>query len=91
MAKAEQKSLNSPDEVRIFEKGKIELVNIGGGVVGKILLEPGWRWSRRSYAKPRISSITSPGGCMLSWPTDRNWTSVPVRYRRCRRGTMPGS
>jgi len=31
---AEQKSLSSPDEVRVFEKGRVDLVNIGGGTVG---------------------------------------------------------
>ena len=41
MAKAERKDFTSPDEVRKFEKGKVELVNIGGGVVGRLTLEPG--------------------------------------------------
>jgi hypothetical protein len=45
MAKAERKDLSSPDEVRTFEKGKLDLVKIGGGVVGRLTLEPGWRWS----------------------------------------------
>jgi hypothetical protein len=45
MAKAELKDFASPDEIRTFEKGKIELIHIGGGVVGKLTLEPGWRWS----------------------------------------------
>jgi hypothetical protein len=43
MARAERKNFNSPDEVRTFEKGKIELLNIGGGIVGRLTLEPGWR------------------------------------------------
>ena len=50
MAKAEQKSLAKPDEVRTFPKGKLELINIGGGVVGKLTLEPGWKWSE--HVKP---------------------------------------
>jgi len=41
----ERKDLKSPDEVRTFEKGKLELVKIGGGVVGRLTLEPGWKWS----------------------------------------------
>ena len=45
MGKAEHKDFKSPDEVRTFEKGKLELLNIGGGVVGRLTLEPGWRWS----------------------------------------------
>jgi quercetin dioxygenase-like cupin family protein len=50
MAKAENKSVGKPDEVRNFEKGHIDLVNIGGGVVGKAVFEPGWRWSE--HVKP---------------------------------------
>ncbi len=50
MAKAEYKDFMKPDEVRTFEKGKVELLNIGGGVVGKLTLEPGWRWS--DHVKP---------------------------------------
>ena len=50
MARAERKDLRSPDEIRTFEKGKVELVNIGGGTVGRLTLEPGWRWSQ--HVKP---------------------------------------
>ena len=47
MGSAEQKGFKAPDEVRKFEKGKVELVKIGHGVVGRLTLEPGWRWSTR--------------------------------------------
>jgi hypothetical protein len=39
------KSLNSPEEVRTFDKGKIEIVNIGGALIGRATFEPGWKWS----------------------------------------------
>jgi hypothetical protein len=45
MAKAELKDFASPDETRTFEKGKLELLHLGGGVVGRLTLQPGWRWS----------------------------------------------
>jgi len=32
----ERKDLGTPDEVRTFEKGTLELVKIGGGVIGHI-------------------------------------------------------
>jgi quercetin dioxygenase-like cupin family protein len=35
----------SPDETRIMEKGKFEVVRIGGLTVGRATYEPGWRWS----------------------------------------------
>ena len=34
-----------PDEVRTFEKGKFELVRIGGMTVGRATYNAGWKWS----------------------------------------------
>ena len=39
------KRFESPDEVRVMEKGKFELVNIGGITIGRATYEPGWKWS----------------------------------------------
>ena len=50
MQAVEQKAFAQPDEVRVFDKGKLELVNIRGGAVGRLTLEPGWRWS--THVKP---------------------------------------
>lgn len=41
----EHKDLDKPDEVRSFPKGRLELINVDGGTVGRLVLEPGWRWS----------------------------------------------
>jgi hypothetical protein len=41
----EHKTYAAPDEVREFPKGKVEVLKIGGGTVGKLTLNPGWRWS----------------------------------------------
>lgn len=46
MANAEYKNFSSPDETRNFNHGKLELLNISGGSVGRLTLEPGWRWSQ---------------------------------------------
>ena len=35
----------SPGETREFEKGRFELVRIGGVTVGRATYEPGWKWS----------------------------------------------
>jgi mannose-6-phosphate isomerase-like protein (cupin superfamily) len=45
MAQVEAKDYGKPDEVRRFPHGRIELLQIGGGTVGRMTLEPGWRWS----------------------------------------------
>lgn len=39
------KRFEQPDEVRHFEKGKFELVNIGGTTIGRATYAPGWKWS----------------------------------------------
>jgi hypothetical protein len=39
------KRFETPDETRVFEKGKLEIVRIGGMTVGRASYEPGWRWS----------------------------------------------
>ena len=39
------KRFEKPDESRLFEKGKFEIVNIGGMTVGRASYEPGWKWS----------------------------------------------
>jgi hypothetical protein len=43
--KFESKSLNLPEEVRKFEKGNVEIVNIAGAAIGRATFEPGWKWS----------------------------------------------
>ncbi len=50
MASAEAKDFAAPDEVRTFEKGRAEILNMGGGVIGRLVLEPGWRWM--DHVKP---------------------------------------
>lgn len=47
---AEHKDFKKPDETRKFEKGKLELLNMGGGTIGLLTLEPGWQWSK--HVKP---------------------------------------
>ncbi len=45
LEKPECKSFSAPAEVRKFEKGKVELVNVGGVTIGRAIFEPGWKWS----------------------------------------------
>src|SRR2546427_7022012 len=35
----------SPDETRVMEKGKFEVVHIGGLTGCRATYEPGWRWA----------------------------------------------
>ncbi len=45
MASLNAKSLDSPDEVREFDNGKVDVVKIGETIVGRASFRPGWRWS----------------------------------------------
>ena len=49
-AKAEQKNFTASDETREFEYGTLDLLRIGGAEIGRLTLQPGWRWSE--HVKP---------------------------------------
>lgn len=40
------KRVDSPDEVRSFENGKVEVVNLRGFSILRMTLQPGWKWSK---------------------------------------------
>ncbi|HEX7033611.1 MAG TPA: hypothetical protein VF172_11485 [Nitrososphaera sp.] len=57
MASLEWRNLNAAlDEIRKFDKGKLEIANIGGASIGRIALEPGWRWSTSIKPIAKIES-----------------------------------
>jgi len=39
------KRFDNADEIREFEKGKFELINIGGMTIGRATYNAGWKWS----------------------------------------------
>jgi len=39
------KCFEEPDEIRTFQKGKFEIVHIGGMTIGRATYQPGWKWS----------------------------------------------
>jgi uncharacterized cupin superfamily protein len=53
--KMESRSLNSkPDETRRFDKGRMDVANIGQTVIGRFTFEPGWKWS--TSVKPMVKT-----------------------------------
>src|SRR5918992_2500330 len=36
----------NPDEVRKLTNGKVELANLGESTIGRVILEPDWKWSK---------------------------------------------
>ena len=60
MTRTEHKRLNSPDETRTFEKGKVELVKTESGTIGRLTLQPGWRWSEHVKPIAKTKSCEAP-------------------------------
>jgi hypothetical protein len=56
----EKKDFSKADEVRVFPKGKLELVTIGGASIGRATLEPGWRWSTSVQPIAKTKSCEAP-------------------------------
>jgi len=52
MARLYKKNADRADEVRQMKdgKGRLELVDLGSGLVARATFEPGWRWSE--HVKP---------------------------------------
>lgn len=44
------KRFENPDEVRLFENGRFEIVRLGGVEIGRATYEPGWKWSSHMAA-----------------------------------------
>jgi hypothetical protein len=42
----EHKTFEQPDELREFPRGRAEIVSVGGAEIGRLMFEPGWRWSQ---------------------------------------------
>jgi hypothetical protein len=60
--KTEHRSFHAADETRVFPHGHAEILNIGGGQVGRLVFEPGWRWSKD------VKPIAGTGSCNLDRP-----------------------
>jgi hypothetical protein len=52
------KRFESPDEVRLFDKGRLEIVHIGGMTIGRASYEPGWKWS--AHVGPTVGASRCP-------------------------------
>lgn len=52
------KSFDTPDEVRVMQKGKFELVHLGGLTIGRATYQPGWKWSE--HVGPGVRTTRCP-------------------------------
>lgn len=46
MPRLQCKSFATPDEVRSFPSGRIEIISLDEIAIGRMRLRPGWRWSQ---------------------------------------------
>jgi len=61
MAKMQKKNLDtSPDEVRKFDNGKIELATLCDVTIGRAVLEPGWSWEKCVKPLAKTDSCQAP-------------------------------
>ena len=73
-------NLDSPDEVREFEKGRFETYRVGPMTLGRATYEPGWKWSEH------VGKATGETSCQVEhvgwWSAAgrwRRWTTAPRR------------
>ncbi len=60
MQTTEHKTFLKPDEKREFPHGHAEILKVGGGEVGRLVFQPGWRWSNDVKPIARTHSCTAP-------------------------------
>ena len=52
------KSFDMPDEVRVMDKGKFEVVRLVGITIGRATYQPGWKWS--DHVGPTVGATRCP-------------------------------
>ncbi len=56
----EHRSFETPDEVRPFPNGRAEILKVGGAEIGRLVFEPGWRWSNDVKPIAQTDSCEAP-------------------------------
>ena len=60
MQSTEHKSFGSPEEVREFPHGRAEIIKVGDSELGRLVLQPGWRWSNDVKPIAKTESCEAP-------------------------------
>jgi hypothetical protein len=56
----QHRSFAKSDETRIFDKGRVDLVKLGGISFGKGTFQPGWKWSDSVKPIVKTKSCEAP-------------------------------
>jgi len=60
MHATEHKTFSKPDETRDFPHGRAEILNTADGAIGRLVFEPGWRWSNDVKPLAGTASCEAP-------------------------------
>ena len=60
MQHTEHKTFSRPEETRQFPNGRAEIITVGGAEVGRLVFQPGWRWSNDLKALAGTDSCHAP-------------------------------
>jgi hypothetical protein len=60
MQSTEHKSFETPDEIRQFPNGQAQILAIGDSEIGRLVFEPGWRWSNDVKPIAQTDSCEAP-------------------------------
>jgi hypothetical protein len=85
MDKTEHKSFQEPEETREFPRGRARILNVGGGQIGRLALQPGWRCPNDVKPIPGTAS-----GEASHFPVPPHWTAGAPDGRRRRVHRRPG-
>lgn len=55
-----KRSIDEPDEVREFPNGRLEIVKVGDVQFGRMVVQPGWRWSESVKPIAQTDSCAFP-------------------------------
>ena len=60
MQRTEHRAFEAPDEVRAFPNGRAEILQVGEAEIGRLVFEPGWRWSQDVKPIAQTASCEAP-------------------------------
>jgi hypothetical protein len=58
--KMEHRTFTKPDEVRPFPNGRAEILKVGSADLGRLVFQPGWRWSKDVKPLANTKSCEAP-------------------------------
>lgn len=60
MQQTEHRAFGAPDEVRPFPHGRAEILKVGDAEIGRLVFEPGFRWSNDLQPSAGTASCEAP-------------------------------